>query len=433
LRHALVVEGPDPVLDTLLAAHGIEVRRVDRVPDEGVLIDALRSSRAQVLFKRSRVPVTASVLEAAPDLLAVQLCCIGDDSVDLPAAASAGVLVFNDPVSNGRSVVELAVAQLVGGARGVVQADAATRAHGFDKGAAGRFEVLGKRLGIVGMGNIGRQVGRVAAALGMEVSFYDPRSVAVEVGEEMGMLPMRSLADLFRGSDLVSVHASARDADGQDNAGILDPVLGLLGEQRPASSPRVFVNLARGNLHSAEALIDAVRSGSIRRAAVDVYPHEPAPGVGWLNPYASEPAIACTPHIGAATEEAQPRIARRVATTIGRWSATGAVRDCVFAPRATLELGEAAPSGAILAVCHSVSRGTKKAVDDAIYEAEASNLGSVHRDFDIGMAVDLSSLDRDLPDRSLERLVARAAELSGDAGAVRSVRVIPGSARAGGR
>jgi D-3-phosphoglycerate dehydrogenase len=122
-----------------------------------------------------------------------------------------------------------------------------------------------------------------------------------------------------------------------------------------------------------------------------------------------------------------------VATTIGRWSATGAVRDCVFAPRATLELGEAAPSGAILAVCHSVSRGTKKAVDDAIYEAEASNLGSVHRDFDIGMAVDLSSLDRDLPDRSLERLVARAAELSGDAGAVRSVRVIPGSARAGGR
>ncbi len=424
LQRALVVEGPDASLDGLLGAGGLVTTRLERVPNESTLVDALVRTQAQVLFKRSRVPVTASLLDAAPELLAVQLCCIGDDSVDLAACAARGVLVFNDPVSNGRSVVELALAQLVSAARGTIQADSHTRAHGFDKAATGRFEVLGKRLGIVGMGNIGRQLGRAAEAFGMSVHFYDPRPVAIEVGEEMGFLRCRTLVDLFRGSDLVSVHASARDIDGRDNDGVLDSVLAELGGDRPEGSPRVFVNLARGNLHSAAALVAAVKSGVIRRAAVDVYPDEPSPGAAWHNPYADEPRIACTPHIGAATEEAQPRIARRVAQTILRWSHSGAVRDCVFAPRAALELAEPKPGQAVLAVCHSVSRGTKKAVDDAIYEAEVSNLGSVHRDFDIGVAVDLSLLDRDLPDRAVQRLVERAAELSGDGGAVRSVRLI---------
>ncbi len=199
----------------------------------------------------------------------------------------------------------------------------------------------------------------------------------------------------------------------------------MLGQDRAEESPRVFLNLARGNVHSSEALLAAVHGGSIRRAAVDVYPEEPAPGApAWINPYAGVTRITCTPHIGAATQEAQPRIARRVAQTIGMFSRQGAIRDCVYAPRAAMQLGDATPGRTVLAVVHSVSRGTKKAVDDAIFSAGASNLGSTHKDFDIGIAYDLSLLDRPLPPTELDRLVSRAVEVSGDPGAIRSIRQI---------
>ena len=101
LERAVVVENPDPGLDELLTTYGIEAHRLTDAPDEDGLIQTLRDTRAHVLFKRSRVPVTRKVIESCPDLFAVQLCCIGDDSVDKQACADHGVLVFNDPVSNG--------------------------------------------------------------------------------------------------------------------------------------------------------------------------------------------------------------------------------------------------------------------------------------------------------------------------------------------
>jgi D-3-phosphoglycerate dehydrogenase len=422
---ALVVESPHPSLDGMLEKAGVAVVREDRVTSDEALIELLQGSGAQVLFKRSRVPVTRAVLEACPELHAVQLCCIGTDSVDLQACAEQGVLVFNDPISNGRSVVELAVGHLVALSRRLFETDAAMHQSRWEKSEAGRFEVLGKVLGVVGLGNIGRQVARAAEALGMRIRFYDNRLVAQEVGLEMGWHSCGSVAELFRTSDMVTVHTSARDAWDKDNAGLLDPVLAQLGADRPEPSPRVFLNLARGNLHSSESLLEAVRAGAVRRAAVDVYPEEPAPGAKeWHNPYADEPRISCTPHIGAATLEAQPRIARRVATTIEVFSQYGALRDCVFEPRATIGLGEQVNGHAVLAVVHSVSRGTKKAVDDAIFEAEASNLGSMHRDFPIGVAYDLSVLDRPLQRAELERLVVRASALAKDPQAIRSIRQI---------
>ncbi|TVQ90951.1 MAG: 3-phosphoglycerate dehydrogenase [Deltaproteobacteria bacterium] len=422
---ALVVENPHISLDAALARLGIEAVRVDAIPDDAALIDALRSTRAQVLFKRSRVEVTRAVLEACPDLHLVQLCCIGDDSVDKEACADHGVLVCNDPVSNGRSVVELAIGHTIALCRRLYETDVATHQSRWEKTNAGRFEVFGKVMGIVGLGNIGRAVARAACGLGMNVIFHDTRQVAVEVGHEMGYTAVGSLEHLFRQSDVVSVHISATDAWGRDNAGLLDEVLPQLGADRGPNSPRIFLNLARGNIHSSEALLDAVRTGAIRRAAVDVYPSEPGPGApSWHNPYAEEPAVVCTPHIGAATQEAQPRIARRVASTVEELSLFGGLRDCVFAPRAHLSVREAAVGGAVLAVVHSVSRGTKKAVDDAIFHAGASNLESSHRDFEVGIAYDLSVLDRPLTDGEIEGLIQRAAEVSADANAIRAVRQV---------
>lgn len=425
LSKALVVESPHASLDEQLLPYGIEAVRLDKVADEKALIAALNSTGAQILFKRSRVPVTREVIEACPSLHVVQLACIGDDSVDKLACADNGVLVFNDPVSNGRSVVELALAHLIALSRKLYETDAAMHRSEWDKSSSGRYEVLGKRLGIVGLGNIGRQIARHADVLGMEIWFHDNRQVAQEVGVELGFRSVATLSELFRNVDMVTSHASAFDAWGNDNAGILDPVLAELGADRPATSPRVFLNLARGNLHSSAALLDAVRSGKIAHAAVDVYPEEPHPGAGvWANPYAGEPRIACTPHIGAATEEAQPRIARRVAHTVGAFAQYGTVRDCVYGPRVGLSVADEARGHAVLAVVHSTQRGTKKAVDDAIYEAEASNLGSTHRDFDIGVAYDLAVMDRPLRRDEIDRLVSRAAEIARDPHAIRAIRQI---------
>jgi D-3-phosphoglycerate dehydrogenase len=425
---ALIVESPHRTLDDQLRAFSVEPFRMEVVPGEEALIAALRETRAEILFKRSRVPVTRNVVEACPDLIAVQLCSIGFDSVDQEACADQGVLVFNDPVSNGRSVVELALGHLISLSRRLYETDVATRAHRWEKSSSGRFEVRGKRLGIVGLGNIGRQVARIAAELGLRVVFNDSRPVAHEVGVELGWQGTESLERLFRSVDMVSVHTSARDAWGRDNAGLLDPVLSQLGADRPSNSPRVFLNLARGNLHSSAALLDAVRSGAIRRAAVDVYPDEPGPGQeGWNNPYAEEPRIMCTPHIGAATQEAQPRIARHVSGTMEGLSRYGSIRDCVYSPRAQMSVRDNSRGHVILSVVHSTARGTKKAIDDAIYEAEASNLGSTHRDFDIGIAYDLSVMDRPLSREALEHLAQRSKEVAQDPNAVRVIRqlVVP--------
>ena len=422
---AVIVESPHKALDGLLRAGGIEPHRLDSVPDEDRLIEVINEKGAQLLFKRSRVPVTRRLLEACPSLMVVQLCCIGSDSVDLQACAEHGVLVFNDPISNGRSVVELVIGHLVALSRRLYETDVEMHDNDWKKTAAGRFEILDKTLGIVGLGNIGRATARAAEAMGMDIAFFDNRFVAQEVGVEMGWTQCDTLSELFRTSDMVTIHTSARDAWDRDNEGLLDDVLGELGADRPETSPRIYLNLARGNLHTSEALKAAVASGAIRRAAVDVYPDEPAPGQpAWANPYADEPRVSCTPHIGAATQEAQPRIARRVAHTQSRFSVFGSLRDCVFEPRAKMEMGDQARGATILAVVHSTSRGTKKAVDDAIFEAGASNIGSSHRDFGNGVAYDLSVLDQPLSEEGLQRLVQRAADLSGDAEAIRSVRQI---------
>ena len=429
IARALVVENPHASLDALLEQQGMTVhRKPGAAPDEDELIALLRDTRSQVIFKRSRVPVSRRVVEACPELLAVQLCCIGDDSVDKTACAEHGVMVFNDPVSNGRSVVELVVGHLIGLSRRLYETNDTCRQGAWEKNNIDRFEIQGKVLGVLGLGNIGRSVARTCEALGMEIRFFDTRDVSCELGREMGWTLASSVEDLFRGSDAVTVHVSARSVAGTSNASLLqDGVLGQLGADRPESSPRLFLNLSRGFLHSADELLAAVADGRVKRAAVDVYPAEPrGKGVAWDNPYREEPRIVVTPHIGASTQEAQPRIASRVAQTFGNFSHRGNVRDCVYRPRMTLGFDELpAGTGALLVVGHATTRGTKRAIDETIYDAGASNLSSAHRDFnDLGLAYDLAALDRPLSAQQLEQLVDAAGRITGDAQAIRSIRQV---------
>ena len=194
-----------------------------------------------------------------------------------------------------------------------------------------------------------------------------------------------------------------------------DEHLKMLGD-KPGESPRVFLNLARGFLVQPQDLLRAVQEGHVGYAMTDVFPQEPgrSGAAQWKNPFEGESRILATPHIGAATREAQPRIAKYVARTTELLSRYGMIRNCVFRPRASIQF-EVPKQGCLVSVVHADKRGTKKAVDDAIYEAGANNLRSAHIDFpEYGVAYEVSALDRE------DQVPARgeSAALDGSAGAV---------------
>ncbi len=192
------------------------------------------------------------------------------------------------------------------------------------------------------------------------------------------------------------------------------------------AAPRIFINLARGFVVDPEVLVDAVTSGDVSFAMTDVFPDEPRASSTrtWINPYADVPAIFSTPHVGAATREAQPRIARYMARTTQLFNDYGMIRNCVFRPRAEITF-EVPYARSMLAVVHVDKRGTKKAVDDAIYNSDANNLRSAHVDFTrYGIAYDLSALDRSLSEAQCDALVAEACALTGDPTAIRWIRTV---------
>lgn len=425
-ERALILEGPDPSLDDALREEGIEP---DRVPermttDIDAVVERLEEGQHDLIFKRSRFPVDRRVVQASENLAAVFLCCIGDDSVDHAACAEAGVIVMNDPISNGRSVAEMVFGEMIALARRLFPSHEAGRKHLWTKDNDRRFELLGKTLSIVGLGNIGKQVAQMAEGFGMEVCFYDQNEVAREVGRALGWRDCRTLEEVFRSGDFVTVHVSAEDPNGNSNAGLITyDHFAQLGADRPENSPRAFFNAARGFLYDPDDLKRALDEGRVRAAAVDVYPEEPGSQEdAWTNPYAERQDVVTTPHIGAATQEAQPRIAAHIGTTLRLFHRQGTLRDCVFSPGHTIGL-DASPPFWALTVVHSDARGTKKAIDDAVYEAGASNLQSSHRDFpELGIAYDVSALDQRLSEQQLQAIAEEAEELTGDPSAIRSIR-----------
>lgn len=426
---ALIIENPDPELDDLLRAQGIEPERLPETAtqDRAFIIERLREGQHDLLFKRSKFVVDKEVLQASENLAAVMLCCIGDDSVDKEACAEEGILVTNDPISNGRSVVEMVFGELICLSRRIFDAVEKTRESRWTKDSIHRYELKGKTLGILGLGNIGKAVAQMAKAFEMEVVFFDNRELAREVGTTLGWTSCKSIDEVFRISDFITVHFSAEDHRARSNKNVLTfEHFAQMGADRPENSPRIFINLARGFLFEPTDLKRAVQGGHIRYASVDVFPEEPGSKKDiWENPYSDMPEIVSTPHIGAATEEAQPRIARHVANTTRLLNLYGTVRDTVYAPGQVIGVEGVEPPS-ILAVVHSDSRGTKKAVADAIFDAGFSNLESSHRDFPkYKVAYDLNAIDQTMNEDQLRHMITSARTISKDPQAIRSVRVIP--------
>src|SRR6204780_2247749 len=204
VTRALLVENIHPDASARLAKEGYEVSTLTRALGEDELIEALDG--VSLLGIRSGTEVTARVLDAATDLVAVGAFCIGVNQVDLAAASRRGIAVFNAPFSNTRSVVELALAEIVALTRRLTAKNAQMHGGTWDKSAAGSHEVRGRRLGIVGYGNIGGQLSVLAEALGMSVFFYDTADkLALGNARRCG-----TLEELLESVDVVTLHVDGR-------------------------------------------------------------------------------------------------------------------------------------------------------------------------------------------------------------------------------
>ncbi len=273
---------------------------------------------------RSRTQLTGAVIERAPKLMAIGCFCIGTNQVDLDAAARRGIPVFNAPFSNTRSVAELVLGEIIMLMRGIPAKNAKLHRGGWDKSAAGAFEVRGKTLGIVGYGHIGTQIGILAEQLGMSVLFHD-----IEKKLPLGNARQAaSLETLLAESDIVTLHVPATPATRNM---IAAPQLARM--RRGAH----LVNASRGNVVDIDALAAALESGQVAGAAIDVFPAEPKSNDGaFESPLTRFDNVILTPHIGGSTSEAQANIGGEVAAKLLRYSDNGSTVSAVNFPEVSL-------------------------------------------------------------------------------------------------
>lgn len=377
VARALLLENPHHETDALLRAVGLEVERHPGALDEDELIEALDG--VSLLGIRSKTRVTKRVFEAHPQLEAIGTFSIGTTQIDLLEATRAGVAVFNAPFSNTRSVVELAVAEIIALNRRLTERDRALHEGRWEKSAAGAHEVRGLTLGIIGYGNIGTQLSVVAEALGMTVVFFD-----LQERPALGNAKRcRTMEEVFRAADVVSIHVDDSPANG-----------GLIGAREFSQMKQgtLFLNLSRGFVVDVEALRDNIVEGHIAGAAVDVYPEEPkANGDPFASPLRGLPNVILTPHIGGSTLEAQYEIGQFVGNKLAGYAKAASTDMSVNLPRLTLT--PSPESRYRVAWVHRNMPGVLALVNQAFAESGANIsgqiLGTVH---EIGyMITDLSS------------------------------------------
>jgi D-3-phosphoglycerate dehydrogenase len=271
---------------------------------------------------RSATKVTAKMLDKANGLKVIGRAGIGVDNVDIPAATARGIIVMNTPFGNSITTAEHAVTLMLSMARQIPEADASTRAGKWEKNKFMGVEIFGKTLGVVGCGNIGSIVADRAIGLKMKVIAYDP-FLSAERAMKLGVEKV-DLDELFRRADFVTLHTPLTDK----TANIID----AKAIARMKKGVRI-VNCARGGLVDEAAIYEALKSGHVAGAAFDVFVEEPATA----NPLFSLPNVVCTPHLGAATSEAQENVALQVAEQMSDYLLRGAITNAVNFPSISAE------------------------------------------------------------------------------------------------
>ncbi len=321
---ALLLETLHPQATDILNAADIAVDNRAGALDEDELIEALQG--VHLLGLRSKTDVTERVLREAPDLIAVGAFSIGTNQIDLAAAARLGIAVFNAPFSNTRSVVEMALSEMISLTRRLPEHNRQMHAGVWSKSAIGAHEIRGRTLGIVGYGNIGSQLSVIAEALGMNVIFFD-NAEKLALGNAT---KMPTLESLLGEADIVTLHVDGRSG----NSGFFGPA--QFAAMKPGA---LLLNLSRGFIVDLEALKAGLESGQIGGAAVDVYPLEPkVKGDSFSSPLQNIPNVILTPHIGGSTEEAQRDIGIFVATRLRDFVHSGSTSLSVNLPNLSLEL-----------------------------------------------------------------------------------------------
>lgn len=387
MPNALLLENPHHDADPLLTQAGLSVARYPGALQGDDLIEALDGVR--VLGIRSATKVTDDVLANAKDLEAIGAFCIGTTQIDLQAAARRGIAVFNAPYSNTRSVVELAIAEIIALLRRLTERDRALHAGRWEKSASGAHEVRGRVLGIVGYGNIGAQLSVIAEALGMTVIFYD-------IADKLSLGNARkcaTLSELLREADIVSLHVDDRGA----NRGLFGgPEFGMM---KPGA---IFLNLSRGFVVDNNSLRNAVLEGHIGGAALDVFPEEPNEnGDEFVSALRGLPNVILTPHIGGSTQEAQEAIGQFVGNKLATYLSQANTDLSVTLPSLTLPPNPHAIQR--VAYVHRNTPGVMALVNQAFAESGANVSGQILGTWgEIGYMI--SDLSNELPHEVVEAL-----------------------------
>lgn len=389
----LLLENIHPAAVERMEDAGYTVETVKGALGEDELIERIRG--VHVLGVRSKTLVTERVLDAADRLMAVAAFCIGTNQIDLDAAASRGVAVFNAPYSNTRSVVELAVGVMISLMRDVADKSAAMHRGEWNKSATGSRELRGKTLGIVGYGAIGSQLSVLAEGLGMRVVFHD-LTERLALGNAR-RLP--SLDALLTESDVVSLHVDGR----AENAALLDAA--RLSRMKDGA---LLLNLSRGHIVDVGALAQALGSGRIGGAAVDVFPEEPATNADpFDSPLRGLKNVILTPHIGGSTEEAQEAIGEFAAERLLAYLNRGDTTFCVNLPN--VQLADVSGAHRILHI-HRNQPGVMAELNRAIAGAGLNILGQ-HLKTDERTGYVITDVDRDYDPDSLRALKSVAGTL----------------------
>ena len=304
-----------------LSKDGFSVELISTSLSEEELLEKIKG--VHVLGIRSKTQVTQKVLDTADKLLVVSAFCIGTTQIDLEACKERGVIVFNAPYSNTRSVVELAIGQIVMLMRSIFPRSQEMHQKKWNKTAKGAQEIRHKKLGIIGYGNIGKQLSVLAEAIGMRVYFYD-------IDDQLAIgnaVKCNSMEQILKESDVVSLHVD----DNKNN-------LKLIGarELKMMKKGSFLINLSRGFVVDIDALEQSLRSEHLAGAALDVFPVEPLANGAYEHSLAGLPNVILTPHIGGSTFEAQKDIADFVPRKIMGYINSGSTVDAVNFPNIRL-------------------------------------------------------------------------------------------------
>ncbi|HVZ24745.1 MAG TPA: phosphoglycerate dehydrogenase [Sediminibacterium sp.] len=336
----------------------VNTRKMTGALSEEELIRAIKG--VHLLGIRSKTHITAKVLAAADKLQAIGCFCIGVNQVDLKAATEAGVVVFNAPYSNTRSVAELVIAASILLIRRIPDKNKAAHDGIWLKDAKGSFELRGKTLGVIGYGNIGSQVSVLAESMGMKVLFYDTET-KLPLGNARAA---KSLKELVSQSDIVTLHVPETP---QTRNMIHKNLL------KSFKKNSILLNYARGEVVDLKALAGALKEGHLSGAGIDVYPWEPEKnGDRFETPLQGLPNVLLTPHIGGSTEEAQQNIGEDVSLKLFQYLERGITNGSHTVPAIGLPPVENAHR--ILHIHHNVP-GVLSAINTALSQHNINIVG----------------------------------------------------------